>query len=412
MSASDVPLVVTLVVLLISAVVLAAAEASLLRVRRVAVEVQADAGSRRATRLLGLIDDLPRVLNAVLLTVLLVQIGAATVTGLLAERYFGTLGITLSSMALTVVMFVYAEAIPKTYAVRHPLQVAQVLAVPVALLSTLLRPIVTVLVKVADLQAPGVGIVSSLAVSEEELRRLAAEAATAGEIDRSDLDFLERSFRLGDARVGEVIVPRIDVMAVRDTTPAAAALAVALERGHRRIPVHQGDLDQITGVLLLRDLAAAVSAGEQVTAGDLARPMLVVPETNLVIDLLTEMQRTGLHFAVVVDEHGGTAGIATIEDVVGELVGGVSDEGEVPIPEIAPVEGGWSVDAGAGVVDLGLRLGVRFPDGDYNTVGGLVLAHAGRILSVGESVDVAGYRFLVTSATRRRIRRLLVRSAD
>ena len=185
MDGTDITLLVILIALLAAAVVLGASEAALLRVQRVRVEVAAGDGDR-AVRLLHLLDDLPRVLNTVLLVVLLVQIGAATVTGMLSGRHFGNLGVSIASIALTVVLFVYAEAIPKTYAVRHPYRVARATAPIVSALAWLLRPIVTVLVWFADLQAPGSGIAASTTVTEDELRRLASHAAVEGSIEQSN----------------------------------------------------------------------------------------------------------------------------------------------------------------------------------------------------------------------------------
>jgi len=402
--AENLPLIILLVVLLGTAVYLGAAEAALLRVRRTAVEVQAEDGDAGAGRLLKLVEDLPRVMNTVLLTVLLVQIGAATVTGLLAERWFGSLGITLASIVLTLVMFVYAEAIPKTYAVRHPLRVARLVTPVVALLKTAFHPIVSLLIWFADLQAPGQGIAGTAGVTEEELRLLAAQAAQSGEIADSDLELMERAFAVGDQRVDGILVPRIDVVSVSADTRARRALEIAIESGHRRLPVHSGNPDEMSGVVRLRDLARHLSEGKDEPVGQLAREVLVVPESKRVLELLREMQRSGRHFAVAVDEHGGTAGIVTIEDVVEELVGDVADEGEdrpTVIQEIAP--GRWRVEARVPVADLEAVIGHGLPDGDWNTVGGLVLGVIGRIPRVGETAEVAGHLLTVTAASRRRV---------
>jgi CBS domain containing-hemolysin-like protein len=408
--AEDVPLIVLLVVMLGMAVYLGAAEASLLRVRRSAVEVLVDEGDRGARRLLRLIEDLPRVMNTVLLTVLLVQIGAATVTGLLADRWFGSLGVTIASVLLTLVMFVYAEAIPKTYAVRHPLGVANATTSFVTLLKKVFHPVVSALIWFADLQAPGQGIAGTAGVTEDELRLLAAQAAQSGEIADSDLELMERAFRVGDQRVDEILVPRTDVVSVSADTLAREALDIAIEAGHRRLPIHHGDPDEMTGVVRLRDLARHLADGLDDPVGELAHEVLVVPESKRVLELLREMQRSGRHFAVAVDEHGGTAGIVTIEDVVEELVGDVADEGEErsrPIEEITT--GRWRVDARVPVAELEIALGAELPTGDWNTVGGLVLGLIGRIPRPGEQAQVGDHRLVVTAASRRRVLEVEVR---
>ncbi len=403
-------LLVALVVLILVAVVLAAAEAALLRVSRVRVAVLADEGDRRAARVLRLVEDLPRVMNAVLLVVLLVQIGAATIAGVVAERHFGNLGVTLASVVLTLVMFVYTESIPKTVAVRNPIAVARLVAAPVAAITLALRPIVAVLVAFADLQAPGKGLANRPEVTEAELRRLAVEAADAGEIAPSDLELMERAFAAGDEIVAAIMVPRPYVVALSVETPLRDALEVAIAQGHRRLPVYRGDLDDVLGVVRLRDLARAVADEHDVTLVDLLRPAAAVPETRRVVDLLRDLQEARHTIAVVIDEHGGTAGIATVEDVVEELVGTISEPDRGLLrPRIRRVsDTRWVVDGAADVDDLAEELGVDLPEGDWHTVAGLVLAFAGRIPEVGDEYVISGHTVRVLAADRRRVRRVSV----
>ena len=405
---ADIPLLLALVVLFLAAVFLAAAEASLLRVSRVQVEVLAEQGDHGAAHVLRLVHDLPRVMNTVLLAVLLVQIGAATLAGVFAERHFGGIGITITSIVLTIILFVYAEAIPKTYAVRRPMVVARFVARPVEGLTWLLRPIVSLLIWFADLQAPGKGIAGRIAVSEDELRRLAAEAADVGEIEPSDAELVEAAFELGDATVAEILVPRLDIVAVASECSMNDALDIALASGHRRLPVYRTDVDNIIGVVRLRDLAAAVAKNEAGTAGDIATTPLVVPVSKRVMALLREMQAAGRHFAVAVDEHGGTAGIVTIEDVVAELVGEVADEGELRMAEIRPAGDRLVVEATADINDLAEQLGADLPTGDFHTVAGLVIDVAGRIPAVGDEIEISGHIFRVTEGTDRRVQTLEV----
>jgi CBS domain containing-hemolysin-like protein len=404
MTATDFVLVSILLIMFGAAVVLGAAEASLLRVQRVRVEVQATAGDRSSKRLLGLLDDLPRVLNTVLLVVLLVQIGAATVVGVLSGRHFGNLGVTVASIALTVVLFVYAEAIPKTYAVRHPYTVARATVGLVAGLAWVLRPVVSVLVRFADLQAPGTGIATSTVVTEQELRKLALDAAVEGSIEETDRNLMERAFDLGDRTVDEILTPRTEIVAVGTDATIGAALEIAIHSGHRRLPVYEGELDRIRGVVRLHDLAAAVTDSPDAPVLTVATEEIVVPETKRVIDLLSEMQRTGVHLAVAVDEHGGTAGIVTIEDVVAELVGRVSDEGEILRPALRALGNGrWRLDAGADVEDLEAASGVELPAGDWHTVGGLVVGIAGRIPERGETFRFDGISITILDAEPHRV---------
>lgn len=407
MSQADVPLLILLLALFGMAIFIAAAEASLLRVPPVRVMAMADDGDRRATRLAGLLDRLSRVLNAILLVALLSQIGAATVTGVLAERWFGSLGVTISSIVLTAVLFVYAEAIPKTYAVRHATAVALALSGPVLTLERVLSPFVAVLVWFADIQIPGKGVTTSPTVTEDELRLLADQAADEGEITGHDAKLIARAFRVGDRRCDDVMVPRPDIVSVSEETTVAEATAIALEAGHRRLPVHRGDIEDVVGVVRLRTLAAVPPDRRDLPVGPLADRTLVVPESKRVLSLLEDMQETGTHLAIVVDEYGGTAGLVTIEDIVEELLGSVSiDGGE---PEVVALDGGgWSIDGALPVEDLGDLLGVDPPTGGWNTVAGLMSGTAGRLLEVGDEVAVDGGRLRVLTTRGRRITRVAV----
>jgi putative hemolysin len=395
--------------LVLAASFLAAAEAALLRVSRVRLEVAAEGGDRSSSRLLRLVHDLPRVLNSVLLVMLMVQVGAATLAGFIAQRHFGSTGVTVVSVLLTLVMFVYAEAIPKTLAVRRPMATARFVSIPVAVVAMLTRPVVSVLLVFADWQAPGKGIPSAATVTEAELRRLAAEAAAAGEIAPADLDLIERSFRMGDTRVSAVMVPRPSIVAIPADTPLHDALDRAIQSGHRRLPVLGSDPDQITGVVRLHDLVAAASAGAPTTITTLQRPVLTVPESKPVHELLKDMQASGHHLAAIVDEHGATVGIATIEDVIGQLVGQISktdDRQSPPIRALAP--GKWTVDASTDLHHLEEEVGAHLPSGDWRTVAGMVIGAAGRIPKEGDLIEIPGFAVTVTRVDRRRVARVEV----
>src|SRR3990170_550627 len=406
----DGPLIGLLILFFILAIVFAAAEMALARVSDVRLRTMAEVGDRRARRLVALLEGLPRVINAILLAVLLVPIGAATITGLLAERWFSNVVIVIATVVLTIVLFVYTEAIPKTYAFRHPTRVALALTYPVVLLEFVLRPIVGGLVWFADLHAPGKGVSLAPTITERELLSLAADAEQEGEITPIDRHLIERAFRLGDRTAEEVMVPRTDIVAVPAGESVDVAVTLAVRAGHRRLIVYEGDLDQITGVVYLRDLVRATGAAPPQTVQALTRPTLVVSEWKRVVELLRDMQAQGTHLAVVVDEYGGTAGIVTIEDIAEELLGAVADEGRVPSPTITRLSAGhWSVDGALLVDDLAEVIGVDLPEGEWTTLAGMVMGLAGEVPEAGDEVEVAGYRFRVELIEQRRIKRVDVR---
>jgi CBS domain containing-hemolysin-like protein len=405
--AASVPLLIVLVVLIALAAFLGAAEAALLRVPRVRAEVMADAGDRAARRVSRLVDDLTHTMNAVLLLVLLLQVSAATIAGIVAERHFGNTGVTIGSVVLTLVMFVYAEAIPKTLAVRRPMQVARWVALPVSWLVKPVQPIVWLLVRFADLQAPGRGVETGLTVTEAEIIALAAAAEAEGAIEHSDRDLIERAFVVGDTKINEILIPRGDVVAVDAATPVREALEMAVAAGHQRLPVYEGDLDRVTGVVRIRDLAGAAAETQELSVGALATDLPVVLEWRRAIGVLRDLQRKRKSMAVVLDEFGGTAGIVTVEDIVAELVGEIGEDDTTPVPEIQILgEGHWAVLGSADVRDLSAALGASLPHGDWTTAAGMVIGQAGRIPAQGDVIVIGGYRYTIASATRRRVRRL------
>ena len=303
---------------------LALAEVSIVRVRRSEAIARASEGDRRAADVLALLDDLPVVLNSILFTVLLLQVSAATIGAFLAGRWFGGLGVTFTTLALTLALFVYAEAIPKTMAVRAPYPMSVRVAPALKILARVTRPVVGALVALANLQSPGDGA-NLGAFTEKEIMAVAREAAEAGEIDQSDAELLARSFRFNDRAVGDVMVERNQIAAVSGQETALGAMTTAISAGHRRLPVVDGGLDQMLGVVRLRDLAAESHARSQTRVEAMVTPVLYCSADEQVASLLQEMQRTGRSLAIVADPDGKTLGLVTIEDLVAELVGEISE---------------------------------------------------------------------------------------
>lgn len=406
---SDLPLILLLVVAFGAAVFLAAAEASLLRITEIKARSLADRAGRSAVLLLSLVERLPQTLNMILLLALLSQIGAATITGMLAQRWFGSAGVTIATVVLTVLLFIYSEAIPKTFAVRHSEKTALFVATPIAILERVLRPLVSMLVWIADIQAPGKGITTTSAVTEEELRLLAIEAAEEGEITEEDLELIHRAFRFGDRRVDDIMVPRPDIVAVEADLSPDEAVNLALRSGHRRLPVYRGSLEHILGVVKLRELIAIRHEGSA-SLVDIAHPVLTVPESKVISSLLEDMQMQNNHLAVVVDEYGVTVGIVTIEDVAEELLGNITEGTDSTVLEHVG-DGRWLVSGRVPIEDLAREMDIDLPDGEWNTVAGMMLGLAGEILIPGSIVHVGDHRFEVESVTGRRITRVSISPA-
>lgn len=325
MDGVELALAVSWLACFVGAATLSAAEVSIIRVRRSRIVVAADEGDPRARRLLALIDELPIVLNTVLLLALLSQVTTATIGGYLAQRWFGDLGVTVATVAMTMVLFLYAEAIPKTMAIRDPERTARLATPLLGTLVAVLRPVVATLVWLADRQTPGTPPQLS-PFTEAELRALARASAEAGVIDRDDATLVDRSFEFGDRRVGDVMVPRSAIAFVRSGASLVDALAVAVAAGHRRLPIGDPGLDQVMGLARFRDIVDAARTTPQAPVASVALPLLRCGPDEPIADLMDRMQATGRWLAIVVDPDGRTAGLVTVEDVVAELVGEIVED--------------------------------------------------------------------------------------
>lgn len=246
------------------------------------------------------------------------------------------------------------------------------------------------------------------AVSEDELIELSAAAAEADAIDETERDMIESALTLGDTVAREVMVPRTDMVTVSADATVADALEVSIDRGLSRLPVIEGDIDCVVGIVLLRDLVRAErSDGAGRPVGDFMRSGIFVPETKRVDDLMREMRTAGSHLAIVADEYGGTAGLVTLEDIVEELVGEIVDESDPSEPLLLTRAGGKTLVLGRMPVDqLNVLIGADLPDDHWDTVGGLIFGTLGRVPQVGDSVEVEGFNLEVEHMQGRRIVRV------
>jgi CBS domain containing-hemolysin-like protein len=247
---------------------------------------------------------------------------------------------------------------------------------------------------------------ADLLADDEQVDALEAQDS----IESEEMELISSVLEFTDAIVREVMVPRTDMITVAASDDTDHALDVILEHGRSRIPVHGDDLDDIVGVIYARDLLTLYDLGEgPKPVTKLMRPVYFVPETKRVSELLRELQASKVHFAIVVNEFGSTAGLVTIEDILEEIVGEIVDEYDEELPMVEAMAGGvYVVDARLSVDDLGQVVGHELPNGDWDTVGGLVLALAGRVPEEGESFEVEGLTVTVERVQGRRVAQVRV----
>ncbi len=373
-----------------------------------------DTDPAHAGVLVGLLARRGQVLNPVLFLVLVCHLAIATIVAVVAYEHWGRSAVLVALGIELVVLYVAAEAAPKTWALQNT-DVAAVRVAPLVRALAALAPlrwILRLLIGVANLLVPGKARKEGPSVSEDELLALAGVAAEASVIEASERALIESIIEFGDTIAREVMVPRTEMVTVGDDFRVDAAIEVAIAHGFSRLPAYgQGGIDDITGIVYAKDLMRAERDGHsEEPIRDLLRPARVVPETKRVAELLREMQSEQFHIAIVIDEYGGTAGLVTLEDVIEELVGEIQDEFDVEEPLVEPASGGGiRVHARMAVDEVNALLDGELPEeGDWDSVGGLVYHLLGHVPAEGESVEVTGYRLAAEKVQGRRIGRVRV----
>jgi putative hemolysin len=409
---SEVWMMVIIAVLVVFSGFLAMSETSLTRISRVKAITLEEDHRRGAVALGRLVEKPERFLNPLLLLVLLCQLVAATLVGVLAERHFGAAGVAVATAFEVVVIFVLAEAAPKTWAVQHPERAALWAAPLVSAIVAFppVRALAGVLIGLSNLILPGKGIKKGPFVSEQELLAMADVAVEEDVIEREERALIHSIIEFGDTVVREVMVPRPDMVSIEASARVADAMEVAIAAGYSRIPVYEQNIDDVTGLVYAKDMMRALRedrADQPVRT--LARAGKYVPETKRVAELMREMQAEKFHMAIVIDEYGGTAGLVTLEDLIEELVGEIVDEFDVEDPLIEPLPGGdVRVNGRLPIDELTELLHVDLPDGDWDTVAGLVFDLLGHVPTEGEAIDFDGHRFRAEKVQGRRIGRVRI----
>lgn len=408
MTGVDLILAAVVVILTILAAILAVAETSITRMSRSRAAALAQKDPRSGGRVLRIVENLERDLNSVYLSVNIVQTVQASLVGVLSAKLFGPFGVVVGIILNVVVLFVIAEAAPKTWALQDSERAALLTAPIVELVGRILRLPARGLIGVANIILPGKGLKKGPFVTEEELLALAEEAAEHAIIEESERDLIESIINFGDTVAREIMKPRTDMVTVGGDATVEQVIDMAISKGLSRFPVIGASNDDIEGIVYAKDAMRAERQGDGSLAVDkILKPALFVPETKLVSDLLAEMQASHNHMAIVVDEYGGTAGLVTLEDMLEELVGEIHDEFDEDLPTIQRLSNGdILVDASTNVGDINDELDTDLPEGQWDSLGGLVFGLLGRVPEPGDSVTHATTRIIVEQMDGHRVKRV------
>ncbi len=424
MSLVDIWLLVLAAVFVLVAGVFSSADAALSSFSKARAEEIASEGTSGAARLLVIVGDPPRYLNTALFLRMLTEIAAiilvtVVMLDLIVPRGGSEAGpetdgsrwwAMLASLAIMlVVSFVVIGVAPRTLGRQHSERVALMSSGPLIAFTKVLGPLPRLLILVGNAITPGRGFSEGPFASEAELRELVDLAEASSVIESGERQMIHSVFELGDTLVREVMVPRTDVVFIEKNKTLRQAMSLALRSGYSRIPVIGENLDDIVGFAYLKDLTKRVFDRHEAETTErvesVMRPVLYVPDSKPIDALLREMQAERKHVGVVVDEYGGTAGLVTIEDVLEEIVGEITDEYDVARVDVEHLANGSTrVSSRYPVDDLEDICGVAIEDDDVDSVGGLMAKHLGRVPIAGSVVEVNGLRFEAETPAGRRNR--------
>jgi putative hemolysin len=407
-SGADWAIIAVVAVLFVLSIFFAASETAFVRMNRIRAIALEEEGNKRAHRLVVMLEHPEQTLNVVLLMVLVSQLTSATLIGVLLEGRAGTLGVVLGIVLQIVLFFVIGEVAPKTFAVQHTERAALALTPMLWFLTNFapLRWLSSLLIGIANVVLPGRGLKQGPFVTEEDLRTMADVAANEDSIEREERRLIHSIFEFGDTVVREVMLPRPDMVAVDADDTIEEAIERAIDRGFSRLPVcEEHSTDNIIGLVYLKDLVRRARVGEGDSPVRVAvRPATFVPEQKRVAELLREMRTKQFHMAIVIDEHGGTSGLVTLEDLLEEIVGEIADEYDVEMPAVERLlDGSLRVPGRTPIDEVSEALGTELPDEEWDTVGGLILNLLGHVPEESETVRFQGLELRTERVQGRRI---------
>jgi len=396
--ASSAAMLVVAGALILLAGLFAAADSAISVVSKARVAGMVRAGRGGARQLAAVVEDRIRHINLLLLLRLGCELTATVLVTVVMLRWISSewLAVLVAAAVMLLISYVLVGVGPRTIGRQHPYRVGAALAGVVRLLGLLLGPLSRLLIRLGNLIIPGGGFREGPFTSEIEVREVVDLAQERGVVEDAERAMIHSVFELGDTQAREVMVPRTEIVWIERTKTVRQALALSLRTGYSRIPVIGENIDDVVGVVNIKDLvrASMSDGGNARPVADVMNPAVFIPDSKQLDALLREMQVSRNHVAIAVDEYGGTAGLVTLEDIVEEIVGEITDESDTD--ERPPVEhlpdGAVRVSARLGVDDLGELYGIDLADHDVDTVVGLLAERLGRVPLPGAEAEVAGLR--------------------
>ena len=406
---------VLLILCIVFSAFFSSSETAFISLERYRLEHLVESGKKGAALVAKMLERPERILSTILLGNNLVNTAAAAIGTVLAVSYWGEeRGVALSTVMVTVLLLVFAETTPKTFASRNAEKMVFIVARPIQVFSWIFYPIVALLSLFAGGITRIIGGESAqqLLASPEEIKAMINVGSREGSVEKSEAQLLHAVFEFGDNPVFEVMVPRTEIIAVEKGTTLKDFLQVYSISPISRFPVYEENLDNITGILSIKDVLMAIAKDCECLGNpveEFMRPAYFTPETKKVSELFTEMKENNFRMCVVIDEYGGTAGIVSLSRLMEEIVGPVGDELAAAEKEYETInEYTFQIDGGMRIEEANEELGLNLPEGDYETVAGFILSFLGKFPRQGQVLRYNGLKIVVTRMKGKKIEEVLV----
>ena len=415
MSSEAILYLVLLFVCLLLSAFFSSSETAFISLQQVRLKHEVNTKVKGAERVAKMMERPEKLLSTILLGNNLVNTAAVALATALAMSVWGKEnGVLIATIAMTVVLLIFCETTPKTIAVQRAEQLSRIFARPIEVLSWLLTPFVVVLSWIASgfsKLARGTPVPKSL-VSDEMIRTMISVGHSEGEVEEAEAKMLHKVFDFGDRPVREVMVPRPEVVCIEQGSNVTDFFALYAESPLSRFPVFEENMDNVVGILAIKDILMAEAKGtidKQTVIDDLVRPAYFAPETKRVSELFAEMRDRNYQMCVVVDEFGGTAGIASLSRLVEEVVGPVGDELAAVEKDYEAINAyTFEIDGGMRIEEANEEMELELPEGDYETVAGFILDLLGRIPRPNEQLRYKDLKLVVTEMKGVKIEKILL----
>jgi len=410
--------IVLLVVFLGFSAFFSSAETAFIGASRVKIKLLKDKGdiTSEADQVIQIMKKPERILSTVLLGNNLTNTAMAALGTLIAVKFMSdNIGAAVATIGVTFLLLIFGEATPKTFAAHHAERLAFLYVRPLEIISTIFYPFVIGLSWIASNLSRLIGERPDsrlLIWSEKEIRTAISLGAEEGAVEKIEADMLHKVFEFGDRPAHEVMTPRTDAIWIEQGMKLDDFLSIYAEEPHTRFPIYEGNFDNVTGIISIKDVLLALAQNlldRESPITKLARPVYFVPETKHINELFTEMQDGGYQVAIIIDEYGGTAGVITLNQLVEEIMGELGDELVTPEKEFETINATtFQVDGNMRVEEASEQLGVMLPSGDYETIAGFILNLLGHIPKEGDQLKYNKLKMVITNMKGRKIEKVLI----